>query len=64
MEKDDKGLELRAIWELIDHLELRLEEIEEMMEDGPLSDDLLNEYKDKDKTINELLDKIDDYEID
>ena len=58
----DKALEQQAIWEVIDYLEERLEELEDMMEDGPLSKDLMEEYRDKDKTINELLDKIDDGE--
>ncbi|MHA2101726.1 MAG: hypothetical protein ACW99A_24020 [Candidatus Kariarchaeaceae archaeon] len=65
MERDDelnKALEQQAIWEVIDYLEGRLEELEELMEDGPLSKELMDEYRDKDKTINELLDKIDDGE--
>ncbi len=65
MEKNDelnKALEQQAIWEVIDYLEGRLEELEELMEDGPLSKELMDEYRDKDKTINELLDKIDDGE--
>ena len=67
MEKDDKinkALEQQAIWEVIDYLEERLEELEELMEDGPLSDELMEEYRDKNITVNELLDKIDDEEED
>lgn len=60
----NKALEQQAIWEVIDYLEGRLEELEELMEDGPLTKELMNEYRDKDKTINELLDKIDGEEDD
>ena len=56
----NKALEQHAIWEVIDYLEGRLEELEDLMEEGPLSPELLDEYWDKDKIVNELLDKIDD----
>jgi hypothetical protein len=56
----NKALEQQAIWEVIDHLEARLEELEDLMEEGPLSPELLDEYWDKDRIVNELLDKIDD----
>lgn len=56
----NKALEQHAIWEVIDYLEERLEELEDMMEDGPLSNELMEEYRDKNITVNELLDKIDD----
>ena len=58
----NKALEQHAIWEVIDYLEGRLEELEDMMEDGLLSDELMREYSSKNKTINELLDKIDDFD--
>lgn len=58
----NKALEQQAIWDVIDYLEERLEELEEMMEDGPLSDELMQEYRDKDKTVNELLDKVDEFD--
>ena len=61
MEKNKK-LELKAMWDIIDHLELRLEEIEDMGSDGPLSEELTREYIEKNKTVNELLDKIDEYQ--
>ena len=51
MGRDDelnKALEQQAIWEVIDYLEGRLEELEELMEDGPLSKELMDEYRDKD----------------
>ena len=56
----NKALEQHAIWEVIDYLEGRLEELEDLMEEGPLSPELLDEYWDKNKIVNELLDKIDD----
>lgn len=55
----NKALEQQAIWDVIDYLEERLGELEDMMENGSLSDELMREYHDKDKTINELLNKID-----
>ena len=60
----NKALEQQAIWDVIDYLEERIEELEDMMEDGPLSDELMEEYRDKGKTVNELLDKIDEFEED
>ena len=60
----NKALEQQAIWDVIDYLEERIEELEDMMEDGPLSDELMEEYRDKGKTVNELLDKIDEFEVD
>lgn len=57
----NKALEQQAIWDVIDYLEERIEELEDMMEDGPLSDELMEEYRDKGKTVNELLDKIDEF---
>jgi hypothetical protein len=56
----NKALEQHAIWEVIDYLEGRLGELEDLMEEGPLSPELLDEYWDKDRIVNELLDKIDD----
>jgi hypothetical protein len=58
----NKALEQQAIWDVVDYLECRIEELEDMMEDGPISDELMREYSDKNKTINELLDKIDDFD--
>lgn len=56
----NKALEEQAIWEVIDYLEERLTELEEMMEYGPLTEDLETEYYQKTKQINELLDIIDE----
>jgi hypothetical protein len=58
----NKALEQQAIWDVVDYLECRIEELEDMMEDGPISDELMREYSDKNKTINELLNKIDDFD--
>ncbi len=59
-EELNKSLEEQAIWEIIDYLEDRLGGLEEMMEYGPLTEDLESEYYEKTKQINELLDMIDD----
>ena len=61
-EELNKALEEQAIWEVIDYLEDRLTELEEMMEYGPLTEDLEAEYYEKSKQINELLDMIDNDE--
>lgn len=59
-EELNRALEEQAIWEVINYLEDRLSELEEMMEYGPLPEDLESEYYEKSKHINELLDMIDD----
>lgn len=59
-EELNKALEEQAIWEVINYLEDRLEELEEMMEFGPLTEDLESEYYEKSKQINELLDMFDE----
>lgn len=63
-EEINEALEEQAIWDVIDYLEERLEELEEMMEEGPLPNDLRSEYYEKNKQINELLDIVDDSEDD
>jgi hypothetical protein len=59
-EEINKALEEQAIWDVINYLEERLEELEELMEYGSLTEDLEQEYYQKSKQINELLDMIDD----
>lgn len=59
-EEINKALEEQAIWDVINYLEDRLEELEELMDEGPLTPELENEYYEKSREINELLDMIDD----
>ena len=61
-EELNKALEEQAIWDVINYLEERIEELEELMEYGSLPEDLESEYYQKTKQINELLDMIDGVE--
>jgi hypothetical protein len=59
-EEINKALEEQGIWDVINYLEDRLGELEELMDEGPLTPELENEYYEKSREINELLDMIDD----
>ena len=60
MEKDDRELELKAVWDLINHLEDRMETLDDLADIQPLTFEQKEEYKELDKTISDLLDRIDD----
>jgi hypothetical protein len=55
----NKALEEQAVWEVINFLEDKLEELEEVMDTRNLTEEEQDEYFEKSKQINELLDIID-----
>jgi hypothetical protein len=53
-------IEILAIWGLINHLEEEVELLEEMDEKQPLTKGQKEKYNELNKSIAELMDKIDD----